>query len=273
MTFYTIYAKYLITQPVKFQIYTSKLNTTFRICEIKSYYYWTRVQAKKSALCLAAALKSVSWYCGSAKTNISAKPWWVQLNYKDSYSHTRKNYAPRTKKIKCWKRQFLIKMTNLISLNSAGGVIALEYQVFLQLWNQMAQMHPFYLFARPPKLIRQHDDVIKWKHFPRYWPFVRGIHRSPVNSPHKGQWRGALMFYLICVWINDWVNNREAGGQRRHRAHCDVIVMSAARRYCGITSNWQDTYRKTASSSCKICHPQYQRASLSGLKNITTVTS
>ena len=31
-----------------------------------------------------------------------------------------------------------------------------------------------------------HDDVIKWKHFPRYWPFVGGIHRSPVNSPHKG---------------------------------------------------------------------------------------
>ena len=44
-----------------------------------------------------------------------------------------------------------------------------------------------------------HDDVIKWKHFPRYWPFVRGIHRSPVNSPHKGQWRGALMISLICA--------------------------------------------------------------------------
>ena len=41
-----------------------------------------------------------------------------------------------------------------------------------------------------------HDDVIKWKHFPRKWPFVRGIHRSPVNSPHKGQWRGALMFFF-----------------------------------------------------------------------------
>ena len=41
------------------------------------------------------------------------------------------------------------------------------------------------------------DDVIKWKHFQRYWPFVRGIHRSPVNSPHKGQWRGVLMFVLI----------------------------------------------------------------------------
>ena len=30
-----------------------------------------------------------------------------------------------------------------------------------------------------------HDDVIKGKYFPRYWPFVRGIHRSPVNPPHK----------------------------------------------------------------------------------------
>ena len=44
-----------------------------------------------------------------------------------------------------------------------------------------------------------HDDVIKWKHFPRYWPFVEGIHRSPVNSPHKGQWRGAMTFSLICA--------------------------------------------------------------------------
>ena len=46
--------------------------------------------------------------------------------------------------------------------------------------------------------------------FPRYWPFVRGIHRSPVNSPHKGQWRGALIFSLICAWINGGVYNREA---------------------------------------------------------------
>ena len=33
------------------------------------------------------------------------------------------------------------------------------------------------------------------------------------------------MFSLICVWINDWVNNREAGDLRRHRPHYDVIVM------------------------------------------------
>ena len=60
-----------------------------------------------------------------------------------------------------------------------------------------------------------HDDVIKWKHFPRYWPFVRGIHRSPVDSPRKGQWCGALMFPLIWAWINGC-----------HCAHYGVIVMN-----------------------------------------------
>ena len=71
-----------------------------------------------------------------------------------------------------------------------------------------------------------HDDVIKWKHFPRYRPFVREIHRSPVNSPHKGQWRGALMFSLICTWLNGWVNNRNAGDLRWHRVHFAVSVMA-----------------------------------------------
>ena len=75
------------------------------------------------------------------------------------------------------------------------------------------------------KLTFTHDNVIKWKHFPRYWPFVRGIHRSPVNSPHKRQWRGALMLSLIWVWINGWVNNREAGDLRRQRADYDVTIL------------------------------------------------
>ena len=77
----------------------------------------------------------------------------------------------------------------------------------------------------PYRLVKSHDDVIKWKHFPRNWPFVRGIHRSPVNSPHKGQWRGAFMFSLICARINGWVNNCEAGDLRRIRPHYDVTVM------------------------------------------------
>ena len=60
--------------------------------------------------------------------------------------------------------------------------------------------------------------------FSHYRPFVRGIHRWPVNFPHRGQWRGTLLFSLICAWTNDWVNTRDAGDLRRHRSHYDVTV-------------------------------------------------
>ena len=88
-----------------------------------------------------------------------------------------------------------------------------------------------------------HDDVIKWKHFPRYWPFVRGIHRSPVNSPHRGQWRGTLMFTLICARINGSVNNGEAGDLRRNRAHYDVIATQRLPkiRICFHPRKWDTT--------------------------------
>ena len=51
---------------------------------------------------------------------------------------------------------------------------------------------------------------------------------SPVNSPNKGQWRGALMFSLICIWTNGWVNNRDVSAMRHHHAHYDVTVMEHA---------------------------------------------
>ena len=73
---------------------------------------------------------------------------------------------------------------------------------------------------------KHHDDVIKWKHFPHYWSFMWGIHRSQENSPHKGQWRRAFMFSLICTWTNGSANNRDAGGLKRHSAHwrhCNAI--------------------------------------------------
>ena len=54
---------------------------------------------------------------------------------------------------------------------------------------------------------------------------MQGIHRSPVNYPHKVQWRGALIFSLICARINGRVNNREAGDLRCHQALYDVIVL------------------------------------------------
>ena len=80
-----------------------------------------------------------------------------------------------------------------------------------------------------------HDGVIKWRHFSRNWPFMRGIHRTSVNFPHKGQWLGALVFYLICAWTNRSVNNRDAGDSRLHRAHYDVTVMHT----CFAHSFWE----------------------------------
>ena len=100
-----------------------------------------------------------------------------------------------------------------------------------------------------------HNDVIKWKYL-RYWPFVRGIHRSPLNSPHKGQWRGALMFSLICAWINDWVNSCEAGDLRRHCAHYDVTVMATNWM---IPQLWPVLYIKRDIACSSVCSGAHQR--------------
>ena len=86
----------------------------------------------------------------------------------------------------------------------------------LEKFKRMVKYHfLFFIFQHPVLLVllgkhhcKDHDDVMKWYKFPRYWPFVRGIHRSAVNSPHKDQWRGGLMFSLICAWTNAWVINR-----------------------------------------------------------------
>ena len=57
------------------------------------------------------------------------------------------------------------------------------------------------------------------------------IHRSPVNSTHKGQWRRALILPLIFVWTNGWVTNRDAGDLRRYRAHYHVTEIFCGKRY------------------------------------------
>ena len=61
--------------------------------------------------------------------------------------------------------------------SGVGGGYAWEYTSTKQAWipksrSQITNM------KRRKDLYWSHDDVIKWKHFPRYWPFVRGIHRS-----------------------------------------------------------------------------------------------
>ena len=79
-------------------------------------------------------------------------------------------------------------------------------------------------------LSRWHDDVIKWKHFPRYWPFVRVIHRHRWIPLTKASDAEFWCFLWSIPWINSWINNREAGDLRHHRAHYDVIVMDAVAR-------------------------------------------
>ena len=68
-----------------------------------------------------------------------------------------------------------------------------------------------------------HDDVIKWKHFPRYWPFVRGIHRSAQRPVTR------IFDVFFDLHLNkSWVNNGGAGDFRRYRAHYDIRVMHLA---------------------------------------------
>ena len=75
-----------------------------------------------------------------------------------------------------------------------------------------------------------------WRHqmetFSALRAFCAGNSAVTGELPHKGQWRGALIFSLICAWINAWVNNRQAGDLRRHRVHYDVTVMKHVYLLC-----------------------------------------
>ena len=73
-------------------------------------------------------------------------------------------------------------------------------------------------------------DVSWWRHqmetFSALLALCEGVHWSPVDSPYKGQWRGALMSSVICAWTNGSASNdRDPGDLRRHHAHYDVTVM------------------------------------------------
>ena len=142
--------------------------------------------------------------------------------------------------IRC--RRIKTHYTNcIISINHF--ILSLQYNVYVFL------MIPFtsnnwlrWWFDLDQKTVMMnniHVDISWWRHqmeiFSALLAICAGIHWSLVNFPHQGQWRGALMFSLIYVWIYSWVNNREAGDLRRYRAHYDVTVMIWPRnefKYC-----------------------------------------
>ena len=76
--------------------------------------------------------------------------------------------------------------------------------------------------SKQQSILLEHDDVIKWKHFQRYWPFVPGIYRLPVKYPQKGQWGGDLMFFL---WSAPEQTVETPVILRCHRAHYEGNVM------------------------------------------------
>ena len=150
----------------------------------------------------------------------------------DHYPHLNQIYKGSGMKVWCYlmKTQILCDIPNHTVNNGKKIHIHTKFEVSIfkteMRCENLSNYQIWHIF---------HDDVpdvLKWKHFLCYWPFVWRIHRSPVNSTHKGQWCGALMFSLICAWTNGWVNNHEAGDLRCHRAQLW--------RDCNVWSWWWD---------------------------------
>ena len=98
-------------------------------------------------------------------------------------------------------------------------------------WRSTHLLHLYFLFSWWRHQMETCSASLAFVRGIHRW--LRGIHWSLLNSPHTDQWRGALMFTLICAWTNGWVNNQDAGDLRRHRTHYDVTVM-----WCRIVIQW-----------------------------------
>ena len=104
-----------------------------------------------------------------------------------------------------------------------------------EIWSRIFWLYCWFKCKRNIELCRLYlkyaigEEALQLKtggnEFTQCFVHVREIHQSLVDSPHKGQWRRAFMFSLICGWTNGWVNKRDAGDLRRQSAHYDVTVM------------------------------------------------
>ena len=143
-------------------------------------------------------------------------------------------WMPRCKEIQWWPMDSPHKGPRLLKGFPCHDIMS---------WHSMS-WHPsistwyaesFSVHDKSVSATRKHDDVFKWKHFPRYWSFVRGIHRSPVNSHSKGQRRGALMFSLICA-LDKRLSEQSWGWwfetpSRSLWRHCNEMVSREIHRY------------------------------------------
>ena len=141
-----------------------------------------------------------------------------------------RNYNSSSRTIICPDTQQLLNYLTVLWQSSpiaAGtGAVDINFSCVAASWMSLRMFHDIYPFSW---LLHQMET------FSALLALCRGTHRSPVNSPHKRQWHGALMLPFICNWINVWAKNREAGELRRHHAHYDVTTMSHP--YCSILLN------------------------------------
>ena len=125
-----------------------------------------------------------------------------------------------------------------ISRVVADGLVPIWHQ---DIWNPHDDVGWSVPLRNPPNLMQQVSwDMMTSSNgniFRAYWSFVRGIHRSPVNTPHEGQWRGALVFSFIYAWTKSSISKRDTGDLWHHRAHYDVIVMSDQYRFLDNQAN------------------------------------
>ena len=140
-----------------------------------------------------------------------------------NHMHTRKSQHSQTiSRIVCWEIHVKRGYSNHKTLQNAT-IVRMQVPMETRYSNEIASVRRETNCCVWP--------VAWWRHqmetFSALLALCAGNSPVPVNSPHKGQWRGALMFSVIYAWINDWVNDREAGDLRRQRGHYDVIVMRA----------------------------------------------
>ena len=83
-----------------------------------------------------------------------------------------------------------------------GGSLHTKLRKCISIITELHQTYQPSTSNKPTTTEPNYDDVIKGKTFPRYWPFVLGIHRSPMDSPDKGQLHRGIMFSLMCARTN-----------------------------------------------------------------------
>ena len=123
----------------------------------------------------------IHWVCHDKLKPLPSCFQVIMLGYRES--KIRDIYRMLTKSYQVWKR---------LGINHHhANAVAIHIYIYIYIYIYISGV--LEIVVKPLNLL--HDDVIKWKHFPRYWPFVRGIHWSPVNSPHKANDAELWCFY------------------------------------------------------------------------------